>query len=84
MAWVSLELNETTNRLELWDIEGSVMGEIVHGQSVVVVTGGEPLSATMVQHNNHWKIQTRDMKMYDFPQRPGGLIVQQPSLSTTL
>ena len=78
MPWVSLELNETTNCLELWNIGGSFIGKIGHGQPVVVFTGGVPLPVTMVQHDNHWKLQTRDMKIYDFPQWPGGLIVQQP------
>lgn len=78
MPWVSCERNEATNRLELWNIGGSVIGEIGHDQPVVVFTDEVPLSVTMVQHDNHWKLQTPDMRTYDFLRPPSALIIQHP------
>ena len=76
LAWLSAELNSTTNKIELWNVSFEKVGELKHGEPVHYFTLGTPSIGTIVWDGTSWNIQTRTMQKIPFPNSPYGLIVK--------
>lgn len=79
MKWLSAELNEEINQIELWNVNFEKVSVLNPGDLIQVFTRDGVQEYTLVHRGQEWAIQPRNLNqkhpIISFPKPPYGLII---------